>query len=796
MAENQKSPSISFYDNHLPILQDGEYTLQVSQKIEGFKEGDDKAKPQFNSNTITLYVNGPRFYLAPSELHTIYPNDTAKGDFEGTLPSISFTRSTLLWERDPKSEGKSDAPWLYLLLVDESELAQRQVITFNDAGEVCLMNHGFNDNALVYLENINGQLPERLSLNQPYYVKKIDNNKFNLTEGASLQPVSFSGIGSGTCFIMHGGIFEGKYSYAQLKGTGTSLSPIATSLGIKEYDDLKFIDQGQLIQFIDLSSFSTNVIPTLQELKYLGYTRIMDSEEDDKEEHCVAVGNRLPKPGSNSTVYLISLENKYNGDNLDTAEKIFPVLQKWTFHTNDDQLYSIQLNLEKIKAIPKYNELHIADDVINDTAIYETKEDFEKFLEEKNVSAEVMKKMFPLCKLPGGSFHDVMSNLKNGCRSISLLEAAVGTLESTGSVNLPSQTIIENKPNKGRAYYRGPLVARAINLNHASFSPDQNLNTGKTKPLFIDNIGDLIPQKAEELKITRTNNEIDVSYVAAFELGKLTALNDTAFSAAFFEWKHEVAAAKAHDRVQSQIDHLPIQIKYNANLEMPNTVKEKFINWSLLKGIPIRYLVPDPTMVPTECIRYFKVDNNWVNAFIMGAFSIGHTVRTDFTAEIKKLFVSKEVTGFILNSLAVSVWHDYELDCTTSLSGNATATPLRKSNLDKFTHIYLFDGQISQLKFHLHPGKLHPGFMVEKTMEGTTYHKSIGDCTNYINQASRVVSITTPKPYNSTKSLSFLSALTGIPDPVKGNPGSVGKFNSQLMEGTPEVVFKLIDANK
>ncbi|MBK9492150.1 MAG: hypothetical protein IPO07_27645 [Haliscomenobacter sp.] len=215
-----------------------------------------------------------------------------------------------------------------------------------------------------------------------------------------MQPVSFSGIGSGTCFIMHGGIFEGKYSYAQLKGTGTSLSPIATSLGIKEYDDLKFIDQGQLIQFIDLSSFSTNVIPTLQELKYLGYTRIMDSEEDDKEEHCVAVGNRLPKPGSNSTVYLISLENKYNGDTLDTAEKIFPVLQKWTFHTNDDQLYSIQLNLEKIKAIPKYNELHIADDVINDTAIYETKEDFEKFLEEKNVSAEVMKKCFPYASSP------------------------------------------------------------------------------------------------------------------------------------------------------------------------------------------------------------------------------------------------------------------------------------------------------------------------------------------------------------------------------------------------------------
>lgn len=711
--------TISFYDNHLPVLKDGEYTINVTQNVTAKDNTPpaDKTAPAaptksgaFSSQELKLYVNGPRFYLSPSEIHNVFPQDGAQGDFEGTLPSISFTRSTLLWERGAKlDDNTTHAPWLYLLLVDESELNTIKEVT-----------HLYSD------------------------LFTLDGNR------------------------------------------NKTLTDLGSALGIQNADDLTFIED-KPIQAIDLTNFALSIIPgSLDELKYLGYTRI-NSEPTNNEEHCVVVGNRLPKPGSSSTVFLISLENKYteNGS-LDMERKIFPVLQKWKFYTNDDQLYSIQMNLDKINVDPDRKKLYA--DLKDNTVIYDTKEDFKTFLSPKYTSdAKEIEQMCHLCKLPGGSFHDVMSNLRNGITPLTLPLPTSEDIKLTGSVKLNFQRVI-NEP-KNEAWYRGPLASKTIDLK----------TIFTKKPLFVDFNKGYVPDRVSDLFLVYQGST-DTTYAVAYELGKLTALNDTAFSSAFYEWKHEVAAAKLLEKNANNnlIDHLPYQNKYKQDSPMPQAVQDKFENWKLLKGIPIRYLVPDPTMVPTECIRYFKVDNNWVNAFIMGAFSIGHTATSvDFKEEIKSLFLPQDklISGFILNSLAVSVWHDYELDCTTSLSGNAT--PLRKSNLDKFTHIYLFDGQISQLKFHLHPGKLHPGFMVEKTLKGTTYHKSIGDCTNYINQASRVVSITTSKLDNSTKSLSFLSALTGIPDSVKGNPGSVGKFNSQLMEGTPEVVFNLIDqANK
>lgn len=720
-----KESTISFYDNHLPALQDGEYTINVTQNVTAKDNTPpaDKTAPAaptksgvFSSQELKLYVNGPRFYLSPSEIHNVFPQDGAKGDFEGTLPSISFTRSTLLWERGAKlNDNTTHAPWLYLLLVDESELNTIKEVT-----------HLYSD------------------------LFTLDGNR------------------------------------------NKNLTALGSALGIQNADDLTFIED-KPIQTIDLTNFALSIIPgSLDELKYLGYTRI-HSEPTNNEEHCVVVGNRLPKPGSSSTVFLISLENKYTANgSLDMERKIFPVLQKWKFYTNDDQLYSIEANLGKIAVDDTCKNLD--DKVKKSKEIFDTTIAFKGFLSKNQVAEIAIKKMLHLCKLPGGSFHDVMSNLSNGIMPLTLplslpLPKSEG-IKLTGSVNLKFQRVINKTNNEANALYRGPLASQIIDLK----------TIFTKKPLFVDFNKGYVPDRVSDLFLVYQGST-DTTYAVAYELGKLTALNDTAFSSAFYEWKHEVAAAKLLEKNanKNQVVHLPYQNKYKQDSPMPQAVKDKFENWKLLKGIPIRYLVPDPTMVPTECIRYFKVDNNWVNAFIMGAFSIGHTARVDFKEELKSLFVpqGKLISGFILNSLAVSVWHDYELDCTTSLSGNATATPLRKSNLDKFTHIYLFDGQISQLKFHLHPGKLHPGFMVEKTMKGTTYHKSIGDCTNYINQASRVVSITTtPKPDNSTKSLSFLSALTGIPDSVKGNPGSVGKFNSQLMEGTPEVVFKLIDQAK
>lgn len=63
------------------------------------------------------------------------------------------------------------------------------------------------------------------------------------------------------------------------------------------------------------------------------------------------------------------------------------------------------------------------------------------------------------------------------------------------------------------------------------------------------------------------------------------------------------------------------------------TDQEQIINWLTqvhrLKGVPFNYLVPDIGMLPTESIRFFQIDNNWMEALIDGAFSLGFCGVTD-----------------------------------------------------------------------------------------------------------------------------------------------------------------------
>lgn len=702
--------TIDFYDNHLPVLQDGEYEITVAQKVAVAGVGT-----TYSAEPLTMYVNGPRFHLSPSEIHHVFPQDGAKGDFEGNLPNISFTRSTLLWEREAVENDLHHAPWLYLLLVDE--------------GEVSLVQ-------------------ER------------------------------------AC------IFDGKdFKYKTPNNEEQTVLP--EDLGVFNPDDYPFISTEKPIPFIDLSKFTTPVIPTtLEELKYLGYTRIMADDEEENasylndgdtpppamnniEEHCVAVGNRLPKPGNSSTVYLISLENKYKPDGtLDGDKHIFPVLYQWKFYTNDDQLYSIKANLAKINADETCKDL--PKEIKSNEEIFDTTGDFKAFLKDAKVSDDVIKKMLRLCKLPGGSFHDVMSNLSNGITPL-VLPKAEG-IQISGSISLPFEKG-QTEKDPTDAWYRGPLATQKINLSNVSKKEN------KPSPLFIDPDNGFIPKKADDLMIVYKGKP-DATYAAAYELGQLTALNDTAFSSAFFEWKHQAAAAKTNQKLSQKVQsnngrnylslqHLPLKSKYVTAPDMPRSVIEKFDSWKLLKGLPIRYLAPHPSMAPSESIRYFKVDNHWVNAFIMGAFSIGHTPRVDFSEEIKALFTDKLMSGFILNSIAVSVWHDYELDCTTDLSKNAV--PLRKSSLNAFVHLYLFEGLISELNFHLHPGKLHPGFLVEKSANGATFHKGGLDVTDCIDEDTAMVDI---RQLNERLKLD--------------KPNSPAEFNGRLMEGTPEVRFSIM----
>lgn len=684
----------TFYNAHKPVLNDGEYTIEVEHSI-GLMDytetdTDKQRKSQIISSSVMFTVNGPRFNLSPTDIHSQFPLAGAKGDFESFLPYVVFNRSTLPWERTPFNGYNGSASWLFLLVVDEDDVMNKNVIEFN----------------LKYSD--------------------IDDSKHAVL-----------------------GIDEATAS-----------------------DEKKLIDQNISINLITINEDSiTSYIPnSLDNIGLLSYVRIKYNEEQ-----AVIVANRLPSLGKNSIVYLISLENKFDASSK-LLNSSFIYLKKWKFHTEIEQLFSFS-NGNYEKAIQKdpllKNTLNAT--CANDVSVEHNFQDFinSAVQNPKSLSDDQKKVLRHSCKLPGTTFHEILSNLKGGTNYLKDTNNTI-SIAQTGTTTLPWQ----HKDEQGfvvydYANYRGPLVAKPLNLNSAIFNKKESLHPSKRSllPIFVDHNG-FIPVDADELKITY-QTRVDCTYAAAYELGKLTALNDNAFASAFFKWKINYANKQLNAK-NDNTQHLAASNVIVAP-ELPLKLQSKFNDWKLLKGLPFRYYVPEPVFFPHESLRIFQIDNNWINAFICGAFSIGYTPKSaGLEQELIKLFISDINYGFLLNSIAIKAWPDYELEATVggepmNLNSDFSMNLKRKDNLNGSTHIYIFDKQFDSLKFHLHPAKLLPGFMVEDKQFWKNGNQ-LND--NPIDPVTRVIKLDNLKTLAPTATAS--------------------SFNAWLMEGTPEVVFNFI----
>lgn len=65
-----------------------------------------------------------------------------------------------------------------------------------------------------------------------------------------------------------------------------------------------------------------------------------------------------------------------------------------------------------------------------------------------------------------------------------------------------------------------------------------------------------------------------------------------------------------------------------AETPLPQPLQDWLARLRLLKGVPFRYLVPDEAMLPAESIRFFTLDQGWIETMVDGAMSIGRTLGT------------------------------------------------------------------------------------------------------------------------------------------------------------------------
>jgi hypothetical protein len=111
---------IRFHQASPPPLRPGGYTVTVTQDIIA---GEEKKTYQ---KTSKFTVSGPRFFLNPAEIYSVYPPTGQFGQFDNTLPHIVFTRRTLPWERSAQSQD-APVPWMALMVLGKDDFSDGSI---------------------------------------------------------------------------------------------------------------------------------------------------------------------------------------------------------------------------------------------------------------------------------------------------------------------------------------------------------------------------------------------------------------------------------------------------------------------------------------------------------------------------------------------------------------------------------------------------------------------------------------------------------------------------------------------
>lgn len=110
---------VQFFDNHIPALSAGPYTLTATPTISDPHKGT--TFPDFPATQQALQVVGPHYTLDPSLVYSMFPPPNGASDYAQYLPQIVLRHPTLPWLRLIQNGASPETPWLALLLFSPSE---------------------------------------------------------------------------------------------------------------------------------------------------------------------------------------------------------------------------------------------------------------------------------------------------------------------------------------------------------------------------------------------------------------------------------------------------------------------------------------------------------------------------------------------------------------------------------------------------------------------------------------------------------------------------------------------------
>ena len=319
------------------------------------------------------------------------------------------------------------------------------------------------------------------------------------------------------------------------------------------------------------------------------------------------------------------------------------------------------------------------------------------------------------------------------------------------------------------SWYRGPLVP------------------------FENPVEPSLPARSAD-ELARYDTEVglfDVSYAAAWELGRLLALQNKRFSVGPYHWKRAHAQCLKQDEQRLLHPRLPMSESAPESHPLPDELAKWFRDLSELRGVPFNYLVPDERMLPPESIRFFWLDPAWVDCLLDGAFSIGR-VTSAAHAQDQGHEVSPasnphaRVSGFLLRSDVVSGWPALVVDAYDGDPNRRKLESVRMDRLSDNVLLCMFAGEARIVEIHQRPEALHFG-LDEKAGEPPTYSKKLRDDKGVEDQLNEV---DIPWSQATKRTIDIYSLAQAIGNKLNIQaPMTSAQFALQMIEGVEKVVF-------
>ncbi len=323
------------------------------------------------------------------------------------------------------------------------------------------------------------------------------------------------------------------------------------------------------------------------------------------------------------------------------------------------------------------------------------------------------------------------------------------------------------------SWYQGPLSrgARITNIDNAYFS--------------------LPVRSADELQLYNPEYGIfDISYAAAWEIGRGLALQDKDLALNLYRWKRSYAQFLKQQQQEAEANvNLPEHEEAKAP-PLPPEVKKWFGKLQLLENVPFHYLVCDQAFLPPESLRFFRLDALWIDCLLDGAYSIGRITDQDLAeekigAENPSLPVNQDISGILLRSEVVSGWPALMTKAYSEPNPKAGAKPLtllRQVRLAENILFCLYAGEIKCLDIHQKPEALHYG--LDWNGVAPPFSKELRNNAGTIeipwrNEARQILDIKSLAERIESK------ANSG------GDPFTSADFSLEMVEGTERVRYKI-----